>query len=135
MEKTNPRNQRGFIALTSISIFGAVILVIGVTASISSLVDSRMSLSVQKSARSLSLANLCAENAVWELAEDEDYEGGKTLSINGHSCFIFPVEFWGEDGRIVVAEGEVDGHRKRIKLKLDQIEPPSLFSWEDVIDF
>jgi hypothetical protein len=129
-------NNSGFIALSSILIFGTVIFIIGLTASIGSLFESRMSLSFQDSNQSLSLANLCAEKAIWELMQNENYEGDEEVLIDNHSCTIYPIEWWQEDGRIIVSEGEVGEYRKRIRVTLSQLSPELVIdSWEDVLEF
>ncbi len=122
--------------MTSILIMSSVILIIGLTASVGALMESRMALSFEKASQSLSLANLCAERAIWELKQDENYEGGEELLVEGNSCFIMPIEWWNEEGRIVVGEGRVDDHRKRVRVRLSQIDPDIVVSsWEDVLAF
>lgn len=130
------KNQNGFIALISILIIGAVVLAVGIGASLRSIGENKMGLSEKSSDKALSLANLCAETALMKLESVLNYSGGETITIGGDSCDILPVEGSGNLNRVVKAQSAVSEHTRKVKVEVSAISPiMQINSWKEMADF
>lgn len=128
--------MRGFIALTSILIIGALILTISIGLSLRSIGETQISLAEQESHRALALANLCAEAALMKLESVLNYGGNESMAVGGQSCDIMSIEGSGNLNRIVKAKSTVSGHTKKVKVVVSRISPVmQITSWEEVADF
>ena len=68
--------ERGFIALTSVLIIMAVIMVLGITAFHSSLIDQAISASFDNSLEASTLAHACAQEGLSILKNEINYSQG-----------------------------------------------------------
>lgn len=128
--------QKGFIALTSILIIGALILVISVGLSLRSVSEAQISVSEQESHVALALANLCAETALMKLEGILNYNGNEMVDVDGVSCDIMNIEGSGNLNRTVKAKSTVSGYAKKVKVVVSKISPVmQITSWEEVADF
>lgn len=129
-------NQEGFIALISILIIGAIVLVISIGLSLRSIGETDMSLSEQESHKALALANLCVEQALMKLEAILNYAGNESIIIGSESCAIRPISGSGNLNRIVETQSTVSGYTKKIKAVVSQISPTmKITSWEEVSNF
>lgn len=127
--------NQGFIALTSILIIGALILVISVGLSLRSVSETQISLAQQEAHRALALANLCAEVALMKLESVLNYSGNETVNVDGLSCDIMSIEGSGNLNRIVKAKSTISGYTKKVKVVVSRISPVmQITSWEEVGD-
>lgn len=130
------KNSGGFIALISILIIGSIVLVISIGLSLRSVSETNMSLSQQQSNIALSLANLCAEQALMKLESVLNYSGSETLNIDGNSCSILAITGSGNTNRTVTTQSAVAGYTRKVKAVVSQISPiMQITSWEEVADF
>jgi len=132
------RNERcrGFIALISVLVISAVVLVIGIGVSLRSVGESNMSLGEQESNRARALANLCAEQALMKLESFLNYSGDESIIIGSESCYILAVGGTGNLNRTVQASSTVSNYTKKVQVVITQISPVmQLSSWEEVADF
>jgi len=130
--------NRGFIALISILIISALIVLISVGVSLRSIGETNMALDEQEAHRALALADLCSEQALINLINDINYSGGETITVGDESCDIVSVDGVGNEDRIVKTESIVSGYTKKIKVEVAQISPTTttvISSWEEVADF
>src|SRR3989344_3901057 len=84
--------ERGFVALMSVIIIGATLLVVVIGASLTGFYSRYNFLDFELKERSASAAEACANQALLELANDATYAGGTTLSLNSlDTCRVGPV--------------------------------------------
>lgn len=128
--------NKGFIALTSILIIGAMVLVISIGVALRSVDEAYMSLGEQEAGRAIALANLCAEQALMKLKNDSNYSGNESIIVEGESCDILAVDGTGNSNRTVRSKSTVSGFTKKVKVEVLQINPEmQINSWEEVSDF
>jgi len=88
----NMHGERGFVALMSVIIIGAVLLAVVIGASLTGFYSRYNVLDFELKERSASTADACADQALLELANDATYAGGTTLSLNSlDKCSIGPM--------------------------------------------
>ena len=97
------KEQKGFIAITSVLIIGALILILGISIFHASLTDQSISSSYDSKEQASILADACAREAVFKLKNDINYSGNESIDINpvrepfsngvnGENCSINPIE-------------------------------------------
>ena len=130
------KDQRGFIALISVLIISAVVLTIGISVSLRSIGEMKMSFDKQESRRALALAGLCAEQALMKLESVFNYAGNESITIDGESCDILPIGGSGITNRTISAQSTVSNYTKKIKIEVTQISPVlEIASWQEVANF
>ena len=88
--------ERGFVALISVIIIGAVLLAVVIGASLTGFYSRYNVLDFELKERSASAADACANQALLELANDATYAGGIMLSLNSlDTCRVGPVTLVG----------------------------------------
>lgn len=129
-------NKRGFIALISVLIIGAVVLMITIGLALRSQAETAISFSEQESHRALALANLCAEQALLKLENTVNYAGNESIMMDGESCEILLIDGSGNLHRTVKTQSTVSKYTKKVKVKVLQTSPVmQIVSWEEVSDF
>ena len=128
--------MRGYIALISVLIISAVLLLIVLGISQSSIGQSTMVIQRNQDSEVYCLAQACAEEALMKLKEDLEYQGEETLNIGGKSCTILTIEGSGNKDRVVKTSSLVDNQVKRIKIEIDRVNPNCrIKSWQEVANF
>jgi len=126
------KNKSGFIALITVLIIFAIILLVGLSVSLLSIGEAQMGLKKTQSSQSTYLANLCAEQALMKLKENINYSGGEIIDIEGGNCQILPIEGKWTIKTIANFENQV----KKIKIIVSQVNPEMIISsWQEVADF
>lgn len=134
--KNTTSSQKAYIALISIMIIGAIALSIAVSSAILAVGQGRNGLLAQNLTEAKNLANACAEKALMDLKENENYIGNQTVNLNGALCQINPVESPGGTVKIVKVSSQVNQVTKKIKISVSQINPLMTFdSWQEVDNF
>lgn len=129
-------NNKGFIALITIIIVLALVLLVGISASLLSISESDMGLEKSQSAETFYLATACAEQALMKLRENPSYSGNEPLNFDSGNCYIFPLEIVGSQGRIVKTSGNAYNQISKIKVEIAAINPVmQITSWQEVSDF
>jgi hypothetical protein len=132
MKKLFKKNEFGFIALITVLIILAIVLVVGLGVSWLSFSEAQMELKKGQSLQSFYLANLCAENALMKLKENINYSGNETIEIEGGNCQILPIEGKWTIKTISNFQNQV----KKIKIIVSQVNPKMIISsWQEVADF
>ncbi len=136
------RNKKdaGFVALTSVLIIGAVAVLIVAGTFSRSIGEMDRGLSREFSKEALSLANLCAERALYSLRLDPDYSGNERFVIGNGYCDILPLEGSWESQKIIKIEGKIEGeissYAKRIKINVSSSEPKIIIAdWREIANF
>jgi len=124
--------DKGFVALVTILIISAVALLIGVSVSLISVGEAKMSLEENQASQAYYLVNLCAEMALMKLKENINYLGDEVINIGDESCYILPIE-----GNWIVRASAIFSDRfKRIKIVISQVNPEIIIaSWQEAPDF
>lgn len=129
------RGEAGYIALISMLIIGALVLVISVGVSLRSLGEADMSSGKEKAHRALALADLCAEVGLMKIVSVLNYAGSESIIVDGKSCDILPVEGSG-NSKTLKTKSAVSGYTRKLKVSISQISPTVTISdWEEVADF
>jgi len=130
------KKDGGYIALITVLILSAVVLVISIGVSLRSIEETQMAFGQQESFRALSLANLCAEKALFKLESSLNYSGNESLTIDDESCDILSIGGTGNFSRVVKAQSTVSKYTKKVQVEVSQISPVmQISSWEEVADF
>lgn len=129
--------MNGFIALTSIVILGAVILLVSIGLVLRAIDDAHMTLDEDLSNRARMLVDACAEYALLQLKRNVSYAGNETIVLGGSdSCAIFPIGGSGNEQRTIQTESVVSGYVRRVKIEVARLRPVvQINAWEDVADF
>jgi len=128
--------MRGYIALISILIISAVLILIALSASHFGIGQTTMALQKNQSSESYYLAMACAESALMKLKEDLKYRGEEVLNINGASCSILGVEGRGNKDRIIKTVSNAHNQTKKIKIEIKKVNPETdIKSWQEVANF
>jgi len=126
------KKQKGFIAITTVLIISALVLMVGIGVSLESIGEIKMGLQRSLSSESYYLANLCVEEALMKLKEDSAYLGDEIINLGNGSCTILPIE---GNWTIKISASSSD-QVKKIKLIVSQINPEIIVdSWEEVAEF
>jgi len=135
IQSNNGSRQEGFIALVSVLIIGALVLMLSLGASMRGVGDIGMSIAQQHSARALSLANTCAETALMKLKNTLRYQGNESILIGGESCMIYPILGAGNLNRTVKTSSTVSGYTKKVLVTVSRISPEMHIAlWREVPD-
>lgn len=125
-------NHKGFVALIIVLIIFAVALSVGLGVSFLSISEAGMSLEKIYSLKAYYLANLCAEEALMKLKENVNYSGNETISAEGGSCQILPIE----GNWIIKVIGNFQNQIKKVKIVVSQVNPEmEIQSWQEVSEF
>ncbi len=90
------KREGGFIALTSVLIIGAIILVLGVSLFNSALTDYSISSAYESGQEAAFLADFCLKEGVLRLEENIAHLGGEEIEVNSMVCSIGVVEDAGD---------------------------------------
>ncbi len=127
------KHQQGYIALVTILIISAIVLLVGISVNLLSISESDMGLQKNQSSEAYYLANLCAEDALMKLKDDLNYLGNETLTIGDGSCYIYAPEGSGNKDRIIKATGTIYNHTRKIKIEINRVNPDTeIASWQEL---
>jgi hypothetical protein len=126
---TSP-HSRGFVALISVLIFGAIATAISLASVLGSIDSSRSSFAEAESAKARALAVACAETALMGLSESPDATAPGELSLNGNDC-TYTITEEAEDARIIQAISTVNSFFARVSVEVSSTSPMLLTSWEE----
>lgn len=83
--------SRGFIALISVIIISAILMIVASTLSFKGFFGRFNALDFEFKEISTALAEACAEDALLKLTTNQSYSGNETLDIGKNSCFTGAV--------------------------------------------
>jgi nitrate/TMAO reductase-like tetraheme cytochrome c subunit len=126
------KTNNGFIALVTVLIIFAIVLLVGLSIGLLSINEAQMGLRKSQSSQAYYLANLCAEDALMKLKENINYSGNETIETESGSCQILPIEGKWTIKTISNFQNQV----KKIKIIISQVNPKMIISsWQEVADF
>ena len=116
----------GFVALTSVIIFSAVLMIIAASLSIAGYF-SRSSIGESEGKEiSYFLAFTCLDQAYYKLSNDIDYQGNETLTIDSYQCQILPIVYQSPN-TIITATANVASRSSELELIIDGVLNPVSF--------
>lgn len=128
-------NYKGFIALTSILIVGAVGAAITVSLLLLGLGSSRTSFALEQSNQAKALADACAEEALQQIRDSTPFTGSGNLSLGQGTCAYTVINLGGHN-RSITASGTVGTIVRKVKITIDKINPTiNITYWQEVADF
>jgi len=134
--KNYKKFSRGYIALITVIIVGAIVLAMVISSTVIGIYQSHNGLLAENLAQADSLAAACAEKTLMELKNNENYLGNETMNLGNGQCQIAPIENLGAGARVVKTSGTVNQATKKIRIEISQINPAIVFiSWQEVADF
>jgi len=124
--------MRGFIALFTIFIILAVLLLLGLSFGLLAIGETEMSLDKVQSSQAYFLTNLCAEQALMKLKEDINYLGNETINTESGNCQILQIEGqW-----VIKTQGNFQNYVRKMRISISQVNPRIIIdSWQEVADF
>ena len=122
----------GFIALTSVIIISAILLVVAVSGSLSGIFERFNALDAELKNRSLAAANACVEEARLLLAGDQSYAGTARYTLNSlDSC---RVTVSGSSPKLLMVEATSSDAVTNLLVTVD-INTLGITSWQEVGHF
>jgi len=130
------KQSNGYVALIAVLIIGAVVLNISLSSVIVSITNNMNGLSYQSLSQATELSHACAEKALMDLKENEEYTGNETINLGNGSCEIMEIENLGEQSRIIKTIGRVNNAIRKTRVEISTINPSTTIeSWQEVGDF
>lgn len=129
------KNQKGYIALISVLIISAIVVLIATSASLVSISESDMGLEENQAWETFYLTNACSEEALQQIRDSISFKGSGNLSLGEGSCTYTVTKLTGQN-RVITASGTVGNIVRKAKITLDKITPNiNITSWQQVVDF
>ena len=127
--------RKGYIALITVLVTGAVGVAITVSLILLGLGSSRTSFSLEQSNQAKALANACSEEALQQIRDSTPFTGTGNLTLGRGTC-AYAVVNDGAQNRTVSASGTVGTVVRKVKITIDKINPSiNITSWQEVADF
>lgn len=134
MINTHAQQKGGYIALISVLIAGALMLLVGVGSSLRG-VDTLNAVSGEESSlRASALADACAEEALMRLKGDVAYAGNETIIVGGgETCRVLSLSGVGNTDRILLTQGVVNNYVRNVRVDIAQVNPSlTIRTWSTV---
>lgn len=123
---------RGYVALVSVLIVGAIGVAVVTGVILLGLSWSRTSLALEQAFQAKTLADACAEDALQQIKDSIPFSGNGTLTLGQGSC-AYTVTNDGAQNRSLVSVGMVGTVIRRVAATLDKISPSiNITSWQEV---
>ncbi len=127
--------QKGYIALVTVLVIGAVGVAVAVSVILFGLGSSRTSFAVEQSNQTKALANACAEEALQQIRDSTPFTGSGNLSLGQGTC-IYTVTNNGGQNRTITASGVIGTITRKVKVIISNISPTiQVMSWQEVADY
>ena len=127
--------QKGYIALITVLVTGAVGVAIAVSLLLLGLASSRTSFALEQSNQAKALANACSEEALQQIRDSTSFTGTGTLSLGLGTCSYTVTSQVGQN-RTATSTGTVGTILRKVKIIIDTINPSiNVTSWQEVADF
>ena len=127
--------NKGYIALITVLILGAVSLAIAVSLLLLGTGSALTSYTQEQSAQARSLADACSFEALNRIAMDNNFAGTRNLSLGYGTC-SFTVTNLGGANRQINATGTVGIIVRKNKITTNALTPQVTVNyWQEVADF
>ena len=122
-------NNNGFIALTSLMVVTALVILIGISVSALSINDLQSSFAAFKNEELIDIGDACIEDALLKLNEDNSLPSSITLL--GGSCTIAINSQVGSNWDFTVTASK-EGYTKKIRVSANRTSTVAITSWKEV---
>lgn len=130
------KHTRGFVALTSVLVLGAILLSITISTASRSITAADLGTALYAKEKAETLAHLCAEHALIELERTLGYVGDESIVVGDESCDILTITGTGNTERTISSMSTVGGHVHRTRVIVSSVSPDlTITSWESVSSF
>lgn len=127
--------RKGYVALITVLILGAVGTLLSVTLLLASTTRSRTLIDTTNSYYARYYADACAEEALKEISLSTPYEGTDSLIFDNGDCYYSVINTGGQNRRIE-SEGSAGSVTKRLLIIIDSLNPTiNVVSWQEVSNF
>lgn len=132
LEKISKNEQsKGFIALISVLVVGAIVIAIALSLLLLGIGNSRTSFAIEQSYQAKSLANACVEEALQKIRDSTPFTGGGNLAFGRGAC-AYTVTSQGAQNRTIIASGAVGTIIRKVKVIINKINPDIIVvSWQE----
>jgi hypothetical protein len=125
--------KNGYIALMTMIIIGAIILISALSITFISLSQKTIMIDQSQKISSYYLANACANYALIKLQDDAGYGGNETVNVGNYNCQVGQVLGSGNTNRTINTSSAVANHITSIQVVISQIKPKTLIaSWQEI---
>ena len=129
--KKNYHKQKGYIALLTVIIIGAVATVVATSVVLLGLGQSRSALSESQSVQARAAADACTEKALELIRLTSYYTGTGSLTVTGGSC-SYTVTNTGGTTRQITASGTVGNNVRKNTVSITALSPTIVYSsWQE----
>ncbi len=131
----NGRNmQNGYIALISVLVAGALMLLVGVGSALRGIDTENSLVGEESSFRAELLADACAEEALMKLKANLNYAGNETIIVEGGAtCTIGALSGAGNTNRTISTQAVDNNYIRKVLVSIAQVNPsPTILSWKTV---
>lgn len=129
-------DKNGYIALISVLIISAIVVLIATSASLLSISESDMALQENQARESFYVADFCSEYALMKLESVLSYSGNEAVTIGEDSCLIRPISGSGNFNRVVETQSVFSDQIRKTRIEISQISSVmQISSWQQVADF
>jgi len=125
------KREKGFIALTSVLIIGAIVLILAISLFHSALTDYSISTAYESGQQAAFLADFCLKEGVIKLQEDINYIGGEEIGLSNATCTINFVKQINENTKEISSLGRTGDqpHFSRASQQIRYIIEPGEDGW------
>lgn len=122
-------HKTGYIALSSVLVISAVVLIVGVSVTLLSISEAQISLGGRKSEASVDFVEGCVEEALLRLNEDNSVP--TTIGLPQGQCSVTIDGHVGDDW-ILTVSGSLDGYYHSIQVVANRSSTVTITSWGEV---
>ena len=127
----NDRIKKGYVALMTVIVLGAVATVVATSLVLLGLGHSKTALIESQSSQAKSAADACVEDALRQIRLLSSYTGNGSLTLSSTSC-TYTVTNTGGNTRQITASGISGNNTRRITANISALSPNIVFSqWQE----
>jgi len=123
------KKQKGYIALTTILIISAIILILGTSVTSISINEIQSSFSSFKNEEALDFVETCVEDALMRLNKNNSIPS--TITLPAGSCFV-TINSHIDSTWTFTVSGGLNNHTKRIQITANRTTSVQLSSWKEI---
>ena len=128
-----PKDKNGYIALISLIIIGAIVLILAITLTFITISQTQNMISQNQSLKSYYLANACAHYALLKLQDNASYGGNETVSLGSYNCQVGQILGSNNTNRTINASSNVSSSGTKIQIIISQLTPRTIIrSWQQI---
>lgn len=125
-------NNSGAVVLIIVVLISTIAFLMAYSAVLLGLGDLQIADSYEQGAKTLALADGCADEALYRLRLDNNYNGD-TLVLSSGSCIIEVIDPVGTVDRQITILATVNDYNRKIQIEIDLVNnAPVILTWQDV---